>query len=236
MRPVALSPLVGLVAAVACGAPSDDDVVVFAAASLTDAFEEIVEAYTAETGDPVVVSFAGSSDLAAQIGEGAPADVFASADVANMAEVDTAGSARIFATNRAAIVVEPGNPHAVSTLDDLTDPDLLVVVCAEQVPCGAYTSTVLDRAGVDLAPVSFESNVRAVLTKVVLGEADAGIVYATDVAAANGAVDGLAIDDEFDVEATYPIVALDDDGAEFVEFVLGDRAQQILRDHGFGAP
>lgn len=236
MRPFALFPLAALVAAVACGAPSDDDVVVFAAASLTDAFEEIVEAYTAETGDPVVVSFAGSSDLAAQIGEGAPADVFASADMANMAVVDTDGSARTFATNRAEIVVEPGNPHAISTLADLADPDLLVVACAEQVPCGAYTSTVLGRAGVDLTPVSFESNVRAVLTKVVLGEADAGIVYATDVAAAGDAVEGVPIPDEFNVEATYPIVALDDSGAEFVEFVLGDRAQQILRDHGFGVP
>ena len=233
MRPFTLFLLATLAA---CGDPSDDGVVVFAAASLTDAFEEIAETYEARTGDEVVVSFAGSSDLAAQIGEGAPADVFASADLANMAKVDAAGSARTFATNRAAIAVEPGNPRSIATLDDLVDPDLLVVVCAEQVPCGAYTSAVLDRAGVELAPVSFESNVRAVLTKVVLGEADAGIVYSTDVAAADGAVDGVSIDDEFNVEATYPIVALADAGDDFVEFVMGDAAQQILRDHGFGAP
>lgn len=233
MRLFALFPFVVLAA---CGQPSDDDVVVFAAASLTDAFGEIADAYTAETGDEVVVSFAGSSDLASQIGEGAPADVFASADLTNMADVDPDGSARVFATNGAEIVVEPGNPHAISTLADLADPDLLVVVCAEQVPCGAYTTEVLDRAGVDLTPVSFESNVKAVLTKVVLGEADAGIVYATDVAAADDTVDGVPIADEFDVEATYPIVALDAAGDAFVDFVLDDRAQQILREHGFGAP
>lgn len=233
MRTIALVPLLLLAA---CGDRSDDSVVVFAAASLTDAFEEIAAAYTAETGSEVVLSFAGSSDLATQIGEGAPAQVFASADLANMAEVDTENSARTFATNRAEIVVESGNPNTIATLDDLTDPDLLVVVCAEQVPCGAYTSTVLDRAGVAVTPVSFESNVRAVLTKVVLGEADAGIVYATDVVAAAGSVEGVPIGDEFNVDATYPIVALDDAGDDFVEFVLGERAQQILRDHGFGSP
>lgn len=228
--------LVSFFALASCGGASDDAVVVFAAASLTDAFEEIAEAYTAETGDEVVLSFAGSSDLAAQIGEGAPAEVFASADVANMVESDPDGTARTFATNRAEIVVEPGNPHAISTLADLDDPDLLVVVCAEQVPCGSYTATVFDRAGIDVAPASFESNVRAVLTKVALGEADAGIVYATDVVAADGSVDGVPIGDEFNVDATYPIVALDDTGDDFVEFVLGDRAQAILRSHGFGSP
>ena len=207
----------------------------FAAASLTDAFGEIAEAYTAETGDEVIVSFAGSSDLAAQIDEGAPADVFASADPANMAKVVDDGSPRDFATNRAEIVVEPGNPHGVTTLADLADPDLLVVVCAVQVPCGAYTSTVLERAEVELTPVSFESNVRAVLTKVRLGEADAGIVYATDVVATPD-VDGVPIDETINVDATFPIAALDDAGAGFVEFVLDDRAQEILRSHGFGAP
>ena len=228
--------LVSLTALAACGGPSGDDVVVFAAASLTDAFGEIAEAYEAQTGDAVVMSFAGSSDLAAQIGEGAPADVFASADLANMAEIDTEGSARTFATNRAEIAVEPDNPRDIGTLADLADPDLIVVVCAEQVPCGGYTSAVLDRAGVTLTPVSFESNVRAVLSKVVLGEADAGIVYTTDIVAADGSVDGVPIGDAFNVDATYPIVSLGDEGDDFVEFVLGERAQAILRSHGFGAP
>lgn len=222
---------------VACGGPTDDDVVVFAASSLTDAFDDIADAYTNSTGESVVISAAGSSDLAAQIDEGAPADVFASADVATMDRIDGAdGAARIFATNRAEIVVEPGNPHGIATLDDLADPELLVVVCAEQVPCGAYTTEVLDRAGIDLTPVSFESNVRAVLTKVELGEADAGVVYATDIAAAAERVDGVAIADEFNVEAEYPIVALGESGEAFVDFIVGDEAQAILREHGFGAP
>lgn len=221
----------------ACGGPTDDDVVVFAASSLTDAFDDIADAYTGSTGESVVISAAGSSDLAAQIAEGAPADVFASADVATMERIAGAdGAARTFATNRAEIVVEPGNPHGIATLDDLADPGLLVVVCAEQVPCGAYTNEVLDRAGVDLTPVSFESNVRAVLTKVELGEADAGVVYSTDIAAAGERIDGVAIADEFNVEAEYPIVALGESGEAFVEFVLGDEAQQMLREHGFGAP
>ncbi|MEQ8439125.1 MAG: molybdate ABC transporter substrate-binding protein [Ilumatobacter fluminis] len=222
---------------VACGGPTDDDVVVFAASSLTDAFDDIADAYASSTGESVVISAAGSSDLAAQIDEGAPADVFASADVATMDRIDGAdGAARIFATNRAEIVVEPGNPHGIATLGDLADPELLVVVCAEQVPCGAYTTEVLDRAGIDLTPVSFESNVRAVLTKVELGEADAGVVYATDIAAAAERVDGVAIADEFNVDAEYPIVALGESGEAFVDFIVGDEAQAILREHGFGAP
>lgn len=231
--------LVGLLVLAACGGSSDDDeVVVFAAASLTDAFTEIGEAYADDGGDEVVFSFAGSSELAAQIAEGAPADVFASADRRNMDRVDVDGDALVFATNRAAIVVEPSNPTGVATLDDLADPDRLVVVCAPEVPCGAYTATILERAGVDLTPVSLEANVKAVVTKVALGEADAGVVYATDIAAAGDTVDGVAIDESLNVMAEYPILALTDDPAvsDFVEFVTGADGQAILHEYGFGSP
>ena len=236
---LALAAFVPFVALAACGgdADGDDEVVVFAAASLTDAFTDIGAAYTTETGVAVTTSFAGSSDLARQIAEGAPADVFASADLANMAKVaEAAPDAVVFATNRAEIVVEAGNPHGVADLADLADPDLLVVVCAVEVPCGAYTAEILDRSGVALTPASYESNVKAVVTKVALGEADAGIVYATDVAAAGDTVEGVAIDAVANVTAEYPIAALDGTGERFVEFVRGDEAQRILREYGFGAP
>ena len=222
------------------------DITVFAAASLTAAFTELGDAFSAENpGTEVTFNFAGSSDLAAQIAEGAPVDVFASADLANMAKLTDAGldadDPVVFATNIAEIIVEPANPTGITGVADLADEDLLVVQCAPEVPCGSYAEQIFANAGVVVTPSSFEENVKAVVTKVVLGEADAGIVYRTDVIAAGDDADGVAIGDDVNVVAEYPIVSIaaapNSDGARaFIEFVLSPAGQQILASYGFGSP
>ena len=238
-----------------CGSDSDandevtaEEVTVFAAASLTEAFTALGDAFAeAEPETDLAVTFASSSDLARQIVEGADADVFASADPTNMAKVVSAGLAIgepvVFATNRAEIIVAPGNPLGIEGLDDLASDDLVVVVCAPGVPCGTYAAEVFDNAGVEVTPDSLEENVKGVVTKVTLGEADAGIVYVTDVLAAGAAATGVAIADDVNVLAEYPIVAVGDGpsgsatGAQrFIDFVLGTAGQEILAGFGFGAP
>jgi len=241
-----LTVLVGSLVVGACGSttdPSADSATVFAAASLTDAFTELGDAFLLERpGADLTFSFGSSADLARQIVEGAPVDVFASADLTNMAKVVDAGPAssdpRVFATNRAEIVVAPGNPLDITGLDDLTRDDLVVVVCAPEVPCGTYASEVFDNAGVEITPASYEANVKAVVTKVTLGEADAGIVYATDVLAAGNAVSGVEIPSGINVIAEYPVVAVSDNGVAqaFIDFVTGAGGQRILASNGFGAP
>lgn len=239
-----------LVALLLVGCATDDDtdaaITVFAAASLTAAFTELGDAFVdVEPDVELIFSFAGSSDLAAQIIEGAPADVFASADLANMTKVADAGAITgppaVFATNTAEIIVESGNPMGIAGVGDLADDDLVVVQCAPQVPCGAYAEQVLATAGVDLTPNSFEASVSGVVAKVTLGEADAGIVYRTDVLAAAGRAEGVTIPDDVNVVADYPIALTADssnpDGANrFVEFVQSDIGQTILTSYGFGAP
>ena len=231
------------------GSTSDGElagtVTVFAAASLTDAFTAIGAEFERTHPDvDVEFAFDGSSALAAQIVEGAPADVFASADEANMAKVSEAGLATepiIFATNELAIITAPGNPLGIAELADLTDPDLTVVICAIEVPCGSYADLMLTAADVDLEAASYEQNVRSVASKVVEGEADAGIVYVTDVIAAGEDAALVEIPDAGDLVASYPIATLTaGNGAEtaavFVDFVLGPEAQAILIDRGFGRP
>ena len=241
---------VGLVAA-SCGSGdggSDDssggNVTVFAAASLTAAFTELGDAFTAANPDvEVTFNFAGSSDLVAQISDGAPVDVFASADLANMSKLADAGLAAgepaTFATNTAEIVVEPGNPLGIAGVADLADSDLIVVLCAPEVPCGAYAEQVVANAGTTVTPSSYEENVKAVVTKVTLGEADAGIVYRTDVIAAGDAAQGVPIPDDINVVAEYPIALVSDApnaaGAQaFIDFVLGPAGQGIVAAYGFG--
>ncbi len=244
--------VIGVVlAAVSCG--SDDggqrdatsaNVTVFAASSLTAAFTELGDAFTAANPDvEVTFSFAGSSELVAQIREGAPADVFASADLANMAKLTDAdlidGEPEVFATNVAEIVVEAGNPRGITELADLANDDLVVVQCAPEVPCGAYAEQIFENAGVAVAPSSFEQNVKAVASKVTLGEADAGIVYRTDVLAAGEDVDGVAIPADVNVVADYPIALVADGpdlggGQAFIDFVRSAAGQDILADFGFG--
>ncbi|MDY0892732.1 molybdate ABC transporter substrate-binding protein [Frigoribacterium sp. CFBP9030] len=250
-----------LLALTACGASGGDatsasdssggdelsgSVTVFAAASLTGSFTDLAADFeAAHPGVSVDLNLAGSSDLATQIVEGAPADVFASADAKNMSTVVDAGLADgdpvDFATNMLEIAVPPGDPAGVRDLADLADPDLKVVVCAPAVPCGAATTTVTEAAGVALTPVSEESSVTDVLGKVTSGEADAGLVYVTDIAAAGDAVEGVPFDESTEAVNTYPIVALTDsresDAAQaFVDYVAGPDGRAVLSAAGFGSP
>jgi molybdate transport system substrate-binding protein len=246
-----LATAVLLLVAVACG---DDDgssgpsgtITVFAAASLTAAFSEIGAAF--ETTNPdleLVFNFAASSELVTQIGEGAPADVFASADRNNMAKLTEAGGnatePALFARNLLQIIVGAGNPTGITGVADLANEDLIVVTCAPQVPCGRYAAELFANAGVAITPKSLEENVNAVVSKVVLGEADAGVVYRTDVAAAGADAAGVDIPDEINVMVEYPMAvtteASNPEGARaFVEFVLSEQGQEILGSYGFLAP
>lgn len=228
------------------GSDPAGEVVVFAAASLTDAFTELRHAFVqANPEASVTFNFAASSALAAQIAEGAPADVFASADVTNMDRLVDAGHHAtdpvVFATNLSQIIVEAGNPHGITGVDDLASDALLVISCAPEVPCGRYAQQVLDNAGVDVTFRSFEENVRAVVSKVTLGEADAGIVYVTDVIDAGDAADGVHIASDVNVVAEYPIVVTNDAtnpraAQAFVELVRSDEGQAVLASYGFGSP
>jgi molybdate transport system substrate-binding protein len=224
---------------------ADDELTVFAAASLTGAFTDIADAYEADGGPAVNLNVAGSSALVTQIIEGAPADVFASADLGTMQQVVDAGAVGgepvVFTTNLGEIVVEAGNPEGITGVADLADEDLIVVQCAPEVPCGRYAAQIFQNAGVTVTPKSLEENVKAVVAKVALGEADAGIVYRTDVTAAGAAVEGVAVPAEVNVVAEYPIAAIDGapnpDGAQaFIDFVLGPKGQEILYAYGFIAP
>lgn len=236
----------------ACGAEdsaeSEDltQLTVFAAASLKDTFTEIGQQFEAENpGVTVTFNFAGSSDLVAQIQQGAPADVFASADTKNMdkatADDLVEGTPANFATNQLEIATPPDNPADVDSLDDLTDPDTKVVLCAPEVPCGSAAVGVEEAAGIDISPVSEEQSVTDVLNKVISGEADAGLVYVTDVMSAGDQVTGIKFAESDDVVNTYPIAALSgsenaDLAAEFASFVTDAAGQQVLSAAGFGAP
>jgi molybdate transport system substrate-binding protein len=190
----------------------------------------------------VRLSFGGSSDLVQQIQAGAPADVFASADTANMDKLgDDAVDPAPFATNTLEIAVPPDDPAKVTRLADLGRSGLKLVVCAPEVPCGAATAAVARKAGVTLRPVSEEQSVTDVLGKVSSGEADAGLVYVTDVRAAGAAVKGVPFAESRSVVNTYPIAALQDGehrdlARQFVGFVTGPDGRQVLADAGFGKP
>lgn len=213
---------------------------VYAAASLSAAFDEIADAFVAEhpavTVTPV---YDGSSTLVTQINEGAPADVFASADEKNMQKAaDAAPEPQLFATNTLVIAVPSGNPAGIASLADLSA--ATVVLCAPEVPCGAASATLLENAGITVTPASQEQNVTAVLTKVAAGEADAGLVYATDVIG-DDAVEVIVPEGAAEVVNRYPIAALaeaanPEAARAFVAFVLSDGGRAILAEHGFGAP
>jgi molybdate transport system substrate-binding protein len=226
---------------VACGGSDRRTLTVFAASSLTDVFIELETAFEREHPDvDVVVSIGGSSSLAAQIEDGAPADVFAAADTRTMQRVADAGllveAPRVFARNRLAIAVEPGNPLDITGLDDLRD--AVVVLAAPEVPAGAYADQLLDLAGVDLVPASYEQSVRAVATKVAIGEADAGIVYRTDIIASDGQLDEVVIPDDQNVSTRYPIAVTTagPDATDFVALVLGPIGQTVISAAGFELP
>ena len=250
---VRLAPLalVGLFTGLVGGCGADDSsapnrITVLAASSLTSPFTEIGEAFTAAHPESsVVFDFAASSELATRIEQGAPADVFAAADQTTMTRLvaagGTSGAPVVFATNSLAIIVVQGNPLGIRALADLADPDLVVLVCAPEVPCGRYAVEALTAAGVTLTPKSYEQSATFVVTKVVAGEADAGIVYVTDVIAAGGSAEGVDIAPAENVLAEYPIALTAEAGdptsaQAFIDFVLGDEGQSILAAHGFGGP
>jgi molybdate transport system substrate-binding protein len=219
-------------------------ITVFAAASLKKTFTQIgADFEKAHPGTTVTFNFAGSSDLVSQLQQGAPADVFASADTTNMAKATsdslTAGAPVSFASNTLEIAVHPGNPAKVANLRDLTKPGIKVVLCAPAVPCGAAARKVETAAGVDIRPVSEEQSVTDVLGKVVTGEADAGLVYVTDVKAAGAKVTGIDFPESSAAVNTYPIATLAGSrntplARAFVETVTGGSGQAVLTAAGFG--
>jgi molybdate transport system substrate-binding protein len=221
-------------------------ITVFAAASLKATFTALAEEFEARhPGTDVTLNFAGSSDLVTQISQGAPADVFASADVANMDKLADAqlidGAATDFATNVLQIAVPPSNPASIGAFADLAAPGVMVVVCAPQVPCGAATEAVEKAAGTTLAPVSEESSVTDVLGKVVSGEADAGLVYVTDVEAAAGKALGIPFAEAGQAVNTYPLATVGTSrnkaaARAFVDLVTGPEGRKVLNDAGFGTP
>jgi molybdate transport system substrate-binding protein len=218
---------------------------VFAAASLTDTYEELADRFSQQhDGVDVQLSFAGSSDLVTQIQEGAPADVIATADERTMEELveadALAADPQIVVSNTLVIAVPTGTPEGIEDLASLADPDLDVVVCAPQVPCGAATETVEEAGGVTLTPASEEPAVTDVLGKVANGQADAGLVYRTD-ASGSQDVDAIEFDESADAVNLYPIAPVqgspDADLAQaFVDFILSGDARRVFDDAGFAAP
>jgi len=220
---------------------------VLAASSLTKGFTALGEQFeAAHPGSHVNFSFASSSTLAEQIQNGAPADVFASADEKNMTKLETAGSVAgtpiVFAKNQMEIATEPGNPKHIATVADLAKSGLIVVLCATEAPCGKYADQVLAKNNVTLTPKSRELDTKATLTKVASGDADAAIVYVTDVKGAKGDVDGVEIPAGQNVIATLPIAALKDAknaalAEVWVEFVTSSDSEKVLQEqYGFLAP
>jgi molybdate transport system substrate-binding protein len=221
-------------------------VVVFAAASLNGAFDKLGSKFEkAHPGVNVKFNYAGSSSLATQLKEAAPADLFASANTQNMNLVTddnlAKGQPKIFARNKLEIMVAPGNPKHIKSVSDLANSSIKVAVCAPAVPCGSYSDQIFKKAGVTVHPVSEETSVSGVVTKVSLGEADAGVVYVTDVKEAGNKVTGVPIPADQNVIADYPIAALKDapnpDAASaFMNYVLSQTGRNVLTSYGFMLP
>ncbi|HEY2437202.1 MAG TPA: molybdate ABC transporter substrate-binding protein, partial [Solirubrobacteraceae bacterium] len=213
------------------------------AASLTDAFKALGASFQqAHPAVTVRFNFAGTPTLVTQIEQGAPADVFASADTTNMDKLKTdgytSGTPQVFAHNKLEIVVAPGNPKGITALADLAKPGVIYISAGPTVPGGKYAAQALQKAGVTVTPKSLETDVKSVVSKVELGEADAGIVYTTDVKAAGSKVTGVPIPDQYNVVATYPITTVKGtkDGAAagaFVAYVLSAGGQATLGSYGF---
>ncbi|MDT7565240.1 MAG: molybdate transport system substrate-binding protein [Pseudonocardiales bacterium] len=227
-------------------APGAATLTVSAAASLTDVFNQLGKTFESQNpGSTVRFNYGGSSDLAQQIVNGAPADVFAAANTSTMATVSKAGlvsgDPSVFVTNVLQIAVAPGDPKGIHTFADLTKPDLKVVVCAPQVPCGSAAVQVEKATGVTLKPVSQEADVRSALSKVSTGDADAALVYVTDVKSSKGKVEGVDFPEAAKALNQYPIAVLKnapnaDLAAKFVALVRGADGQQVLKNAGFGTP
>jgi len=244
---VALIPLIFLAA---CSSSSESQqqttLNVYAASSLAAPFAYAGLAYEKEhPGVKVQFNLGASSDLARFVQEGAPADVFASADVANMEKVESEdllfSPSVVFATTYLEIIVEKGNPLNISSLQDLTDSDLIFVTTNPEVPIGKYTAEVFDKASLTVAPDSLESNVKGIMLKVAGGEADVGIVYHSEVIAADGQVEGIKIPTEFNIVAKYPIgiiknTAHKEQAQDFIDFLLSPQGQALLTQYGFKTP
>ncbi|HWS31173.1 MAG TPA: molybdate ABC transporter substrate-binding protein [Actinoplanes sp.] len=221
-------------------------VTVFAAASLTESFTTIGKSFeSANPGTTVTFNFAGSSALATQINEGAPADVFASASPKNLTVLTDAGNVSgtptTFVKNQLVIAVVKGNPKGVAALTDLTGADLKVAICAEAVPCGAAAKTALEASAVKVTPVTLEQDVKAALSKVKLGEVDAALVYRTDAKASAADVDAVEFPESAKAINDYPIAVLKNAknaaGAQkFIDYVLSDDGIKVLTEAGFQAP
>jgi molybdate transport system substrate-binding protein len=219
---------------------------VLAASSLGPAFTAIADAFEAEQPNTqVTISLGGSSALAAQIRNGAPADVFASADMLAMRPLLSGGQPlvaqpRVFATNTLAIVVPAANQKNIRTLTDLTADGITLAIGSPEVPIGNYAREVFQKADIAVKPDTLEPSASAIVAKASLGEIDAGVVYSTDVLN-NDKVRAVTIPTEFNVVATYPIAAVNSSksgslAAGFVDFVLGQKGQALLRSFGFGPP
>src|SRR5713101_4119134 len=233
----------------ACGStsssatPVSGTVSIFAAASLTAAFNALGNSFQgANSGVTMKFNFAGTPTLVTQIEQGAPADVFASADTANMDKLKgdgfTSGTPQVFARNKLEIVVAPGNPKGITGLADLAKPGVIYITEAPTVPAGKYALQALAKAGVTVTPKSLETDVKSVVGKVELGEADAGIVYTTDVKAAGSKVQGVPIPDADNVVAIYQLVAVkgtkNSAAADaFIAYVLSVNGQSTLQSFGF---
>src|SRR4051794_16514083 len=207
---------------------------IFAASSLTNAFSAEAAAFAQKTGDQTTFSFAGSQELVAQLRQGAPADVVATADLPTMLKVPHGSDAKVFARNRLVIVTARGNPKHVTGLADLARSDLVVVLAAPSVPAGKYAGKALAAAHVTAHPKSLEDNVRGVLTKVLLGEADVGIVYASDALSSAKNVTAIRIPES--PIASYPVLAVHPEGQAFIDFLLSPQGQAILARYGFLPP
>ena len=217
-------------------------ITVMAAASLTEPFTELAATFEAEhPGVTVDLVFDGSSTLATQLVEGAPADVFASASKTTMTEVTDAGlitDPDNFIGNQLTIAVPADNPAGITSLADLADPAVAVVVCAPEVPCGALALAVLDAASLDITPVSEEQNVKGVVTKLTTGDADAGFVYLSDVQAEGDTLATVALPDATVATTNYYIGVLEDSkhqdlANQFLALISSAEGQQVLHDAGF---
>lgn len=222
------------------------EITVFAASSLTESFDAMAKQFEKKYPDvSVKFDYDASSNLATQINQGASADVFASADQDNLQKTIDSGAvtppAVVFAKNRLEIAVEKGNPKKIKSLADLQKSGLVVVLCADQVPCGKYAAQSLAMAGVTINPSSKEENAKATLSKVSIGEADASIVYVTDVKASKGTTSGVKIADKQNVIATYPMGVVKESqnataAKAWVQYVTSKDGQKTLRKFGFLPP
>ncbi len=244
MNRAVLTALVLPFALAACTNNNDDaatTITVSAAASLTDAFTEIgAEFIQQNPGTDIRFNFAGSSTLAEQINSGAPVDVFAAASTTAMNRAaDLLEEPELFAVNSLTIAVPRSNPASIETLSDLTNPSVTIIVCNAPVPCGEAAHALFEKNELRVTPASLERDVRAVLTKVVADEADAGIIYRTDVGAAGQQIDFIDIPDADNVRTTYPIATTTQApelAGAFVDYVLSDTGQAVMRKWGFESP